>query len=208
MNYFFLKSLIIIGLLPCSSLFAAAGRDLTTNTQILGCAGQGVTCNFALNATGDVKEIAIDKTTPVYNLGPINTMRTLSITFPLMNHQKVFTLILTQPFSSEPLDRAMVGVPMEVLLMTTIPDTEILKIDPAAVAMVKVYRRMLDEQLWTEMATMTSNAAITELLPVTLIINPNGKAEFFHQGQTKAIYFGEAIVGSHPSNILYMPGVR
>jgi hypothetical protein len=208
MNYFFLKSLIIITLLPCSSIFAAAGRDLTTITTIQGCAGQGVTCNFASNATGDVKDIAINKTTPVYNVGPIKTTQTLSITFPLMDRQKVFTLILTQPFSSEPIDQAMVGVPMEVLLVTSAPDTEVLKTDLLTVAMVKVYRRMHDEQLWTEIATITSNANITELLPVTLIINPDGRAEFFHQGQTKALYFGEAIVGSHPSNISYVPGIR
>lgn len=196
MNHFFLKSVMILSLLPCSSIFAVAGRDMTTNTQILGCAGQGVTCNFALNATGDIQDIDIAKTTPTYKLGSIYTTQTVSITFPLMNHKKVFTLALTQPFSSNPFDKDMVGVPMEILLMTSRPDAEIQKIDTLAIAMIKVYRRMSGEQLWTEMATITSDADITELLPVTLLINPNGKTEFIHKGETKAVYLGQAIIGS------------
>jgi hypothetical protein len=197
MNYFSIKSVMILSLLPCSSIFAVAGRDMTTNTQILGCAGQGVTCNFALmNATGDVQNIVIAKTTPVFDLGFINTTQTASITFPTMNHKKVFKVVFTKPFSSNLFDQQLVGVPMEILLATSIPDVEINKLDPTAVAMVKVYRRMQNEQLWTEMATITSDADITELLPVTLLLNPDGRAEFTHKGETKAVYFGQGIVGS------------
>jgi hypothetical protein len=211
---------LVVVLIPCVRMFGAAGRDMTTNikgveaggdvtvithanSNVFSCAGTGTPCNYAANAVGDLKEIEI--TAPrraTHNLRAIAARRTISLTLPLIGNQELFTCVLTKPFSSDPLDMAMVGVPMQILLVGSVSDAEALKLKADTQSMVKIYRRMrgkgdLSETLWTEAATLVSNATDTdELLPATLILNADGTAEFVtNEGEPAALFLGKAILG-------------
>jgi hypothetical protein len=192
------------------SLFAGAAGDITTNSQVLGCAGQGVTCNFAMNAVGDSKEIYINSTTPTYNLGAISKVRTIQITVPLENSQKLFTFSTTQPYSVpgkpvDALDKAMVGRIMDVMLVSSAPDNQVLGLTGAAAkirSMIKIYRRMQDEDptgkglgLWTEAYTVISQADVSQLLPVTIVISPDGTTKLDVEGRTVTLLLGKALLG-------------
>jgi hypothetical protein len=191
----------IVGLLCAAysltpiSLFAGAAGDITTNSMVQGCAGQGITCNFASNAVGDLKEIYINSTTPTYNLGAINKARTIQITVPLENSQKLFSFSLTKSYSSDALDKAMVGTPIEVMLVSSAPDNEVLKVSTKIRSMIKIYRRMQGEQLWTEAYTVISQADVSQLLPVTIVISPDGTTKLDVEGRTVTLLLGKALLG-------------
>ncbi|HEV2916360.1 MAG TPA: hypothetical protein VGW78_01290 [Candidatus Babeliales bacterium] len=176
-------------------LNAGAGGDIspqtTANTQVLSCSGTGVTCNFVLNAVGELKNIPL-KTTARTQLGAISAPRTLSIELPKINDQKLFELTLTEPFSPKPRDQALVGKPMEILFVSSQPDAEGLKQKPDALFMTKVYRRMKSQKggLWNERATVLTNVMPTE--PAVITIQPNGTCEFVLKGEKQAIHLGEA----------------
>jgi hypothetical protein len=187
-----------VAMLTASQLIvAAAGGDITNNTMVQGCAGQGVTCNFANNAVGDLKEIYINSTTPTYNLGAINKPRTIQITVPLANSQKLFSFSITKAYSSNALDKDMVGIPMEVMLASSAPDNQALIASPYSRSMIKIYRRMKGEQLWTEAYTVLGEADINQLLPVTVVISPNGDTELELEGRTTPVILplGKAALG-------------
>jgi hypothetical protein len=212
---YFLGYLVAI-VMPCATIFGAAGedvntttvgaqggRDIVVNTQApvytLSCAGQGAVCNYAINAVGDLKEIDLLATTRLFKLGTITKPQTASVMVPRLDQQKMFTLSLSKPFSQDPLDVAMVGIPMEILLFRTEPDAEALKTSADAQSMIKVYRRMrgtgdMNELLWTEMATMVSDGNATPT-PVVVVINPDGNAKLTVYGKEVVIFLGKAIVG-------------
>jgi hypothetical protein len=180
-----------ICMMPNMQVYTAAGRDITTNSQILTCNGKDVKCNYTLNAVSDLKEIAV--AVPAHNLRAIATPRTISIELPGIGGQKLFQLMLTQPFSSEPLDRALVRVPMEVLFVSSVPDAEAYKEMPDAVSMVKIYRRTKGEQLWTERGTILIDADVSDTLPITIVLHPNGVVDFIENGKPKELYLGQAV---------------
>jgi hypothetical protein len=185
-----------VAMLTASQLIvAAAGGDITTNSMVQGCAGQGVTCNFSSNAVGDLKEIDVNNTTPTYNLGAISKVRTIQITVPLQNSQKLFSFSLTKSYSSDALDQAMVGTPIEVMLVSSAPDNEALKVSTKIRSMIKIYRRMQGEVLWTEAYTVISQADVSQLLPVTIVMSPNGETKLDVEGRTVTLPLGKALLG-------------
>jgi hypothetical protein len=172
----------------------AAGNispETTANTQVLSCSGEGVTCNYVLNAVGELKNIPL-KTSARTQLGAISAPRTLSIGLPKMNDQKVFELTLTEPFSPKPRDQALVGKPMEILFVSSKPDAEGLKQIPDALFMTKIYRRMKTQKggLWNERATILTNVMPTE--PLLITVQPNGNAEGVLEDKKIIIHLGEA----------------
>jgi hypothetical protein len=182
-------------------LRAGAGGDISpqttievvTNSQVWGCDGTNLVCNYAASAVGDLREISISGSAKKAQtaLGAITTPRSISLQLPRIGGQELFTLTLTQPFSDNFLDKALVNVPMEVLFVSSMPDAAVRKEMPDALSMVKIYRRMGDETLWNERGTIPSNAVPTDLLPITVTINPDGVAEFIHNGEPKAYHLGK-----------------
>jgi hypothetical protein len=173
------------------ALCGAAGGDITNNSQVLTCNGKDVKCNYTLNAVGDLKDITV--TAQAQTLTPISTPRALSLQFPAIGGQRLFKVIFTKPFSSDPLDMALANVPMEVLFVSSMPDVEARKEMPSAVSMIKIYRRMKGEQLWTERGTILFDQMTSNILPVTVKLNPNGVVDFVENGVDKALYLSQAV---------------
>jgi hypothetical protein len=163
--------------------------NVITNSQVWGCNGTDLVCNYAASAVGDLKDIPVD--VKAQQLGSITKPRTILIQFPKIDDQELFTLTLTEPFSDNFLDVGLVNVPMEVLFVSSTPDNTALKGMPEANSMIKIYRRMAGETLWNERGTFVSDAEQTDMLQVTVTIDPNGVASFIKDGGLKAYYLGE-----------------
>jgi hypothetical protein len=182
--------------LPSVAYGAAGGNidpETTVNTQVLSCSGTGVTCNYVLNAVGELKNIPL-KTRARANLGTISEPRTIFITLPRINEQKLFELTLTEPFSPKRRDQALVGKPMEILFVSSKPDAEGLKQQPDALFMTKVYRRMKTQKggLWNERGTILSTITPEDMIPVHITIHSNGQVQFKLDNEIKEIFLGEA----------------
>jgi hypothetical protein len=203
MKYLFL-GYFIATLIPCATLFGAAEcppDKPDCNSKLFSCASADGTaeCKQAINAVGDLKDIDV-RTTPIYKaFGTITKPESIPLALPLLGNQERLTLSLSKPFSPDALDVAMVGVPMEVLIVSSLPDAEALKGSADAKSMIKVYRRMrgtgeLNEPLWTEMLTVVSEGNISKR-PAVIVINANGNFTLTVGGKKSTIALGKAIVG-------------
>lgn len=169
----------------------AAGRDNVVNSY--GCAGTG-NCNFIFNAVGDRK--SIDVNVSAIRLGLISGKKTMRVNMPSLNGQKLFTLAISQPYSNSMVDKSIVGKSMELLFVSSLADDEAKKLVPSAVSMVKLYRRLSGETLWTEFSSTVSSVMPSQV-NTQVTIEPNGNATYVidEQGNTETGYLGKAIIG-------------
>lgn len=177
-----------------SMIHAAAQGNVTTTTKVYSCVCTGCTCNFYLNAIGDLKDIRV--TAIERKLGSI-TKAGIDITLkiPRMGEQSLYSLVITIAYSSSELDKSLVNKPMFLLFVSEKPDSEILKSNPASVAMTKVYRRLSDETLWTEVATLAHDHMINELSVLSVHIDPNGNVTWTEGTEKRILPLGKAILG-------------
>jgi hypothetical protein len=170
------------------------GEKIKTN--LMSCIANGkVNCDKAVTAVGDLKDIPISASAKKAQtiLGSITTPRTLSTQLPRIGGQELFTLTLTQPFSDNFLDKALANAPMEILFVSGAADTDAKKEMPDALSMVKIYRRMRDEKLWTEIATFSMNVAQSDMVSITVTMHSNGTTKFILDGEEQEIYLGKAV---------------
>jgi hypothetical protein len=167
-------------------------QTVTVNYTVYSCSCTGCTCNFYVNAVGDLRDIkVIAREQP---LGAINTPLDVTITIPRLDQQLLYSLKITKPYSQTKLDIGLVGKQMFLLFITEKPDTKTLQLQPTCQAMTKVYRRLADEQLWTEIATLTFGALVDGLPPLSMHIDTNGQVSWMEGTEQKIIPLGKAIL--------------
>lgn len=175
-------------------IHAAAQGNVTTTTKVYSCVCTSCTCNFYLNAVGDVKDIKI--TAVAQKLGLIKGSDIdVVLKIPRMGEQSLYSIVITTAYSKSELDRSLVNKPMFLLFVSEKPDSEILKSNPASVAMTKVYRQLSDETLWTEVATLAHEHMINEFFTLSVHIGPNGNVSWTEGTEKRILPLGKAILG-------------
>jgi hypothetical protein len=167
-------------------------QTVTVNYTVYSCSCTGCTCNFYVNAVGDLRDIKVSAREQ--SLGAINTPLDVTITIPRIDQQLLYSLKITKPYSQKKLDVELVGKQIFLLFITEKPDTQTLQLQPTCQAMTKVYRRVADEQLWTEIATLTFSSSVDGLPPFLMHVNTNGQVSWMEGIEQKIIPLGKAIL--------------
>jgi hypothetical protein len=175
-------------------IHAAAQGNVTTVTKVYSCNCTGCTCNFYVNAVGDLKDIQV--TAVEQKLSPLTRAGIdVVLKIPRVGEQSLYSLVITTAYSKSELDKSLVNKPMLLLFVSEKPDSELLKSDPTSVAMTKVYRRLFDETLWTEVATLPHDHMISELFTLSVHISPNGNVSWTEGTEKRVLPLGKAILG-------------
>ena len=157
----------------------ATGNTVQTNA----CMGYQVACDQSLNAVGD--RIPFDiKDLPVKDLGTITTPTNINLTIPAANEASVFTIT----FSKGNFARQQIELLFYRLEIDNMPAGLPANLYSEALAMkkkygvdskVNVYRRTVDEELWTEMGTSGLSPAATaqDTIEAPITFFPNGDAD-------------------------------
>jgi len=161
-----------------------AGADQNIITKTYSCNGDGVTCNFSLNAVGDLfspQQLAVGRTRKK-NLGDIKSKQEIRLNVkPGSKHR--YTLTTTKSFSRSRIDSSIVGKQMEIFALTK-------KIDKGL--RVTFYRLLPGEKKYMEMGVTDLGVSSAEL---AVELYPNGNIKFTDEpgGSIKTITLGRVI---------------
>lgn len=176
-------SLALSGLIIPNMVHATAGGNMNTTTY--SCAGQNVTCKQSMNAVGDRLQIAgsNEAMASAVALGAITQARPVSINLPAVGQMQGFTFIPTQgDLARQPINILMVGQKGSAQIK----------------GIVKFYRQLTGERVWTEVGSLVVNDATDDLenLHVSITLAPNGIVTFRQQnGVIAQIFAGDRVLG-------------
>jgi hypothetical protein len=191
----------IIGGVQKTMMYAAAEGNVASNqnihvettTKTYSCACDYCTCNFYISAVGDLRDIAV--TAKEATLGSITQTRTVTLNIPTIGKQVLYSFMTTVPYSSSVFDEELVGKKIFFLFISEKPDAAMIKQNPLAQAMTKVYRRLASETLWTEVATLAHEGAIANLPALSVSIEANGDVSWMEGAEKMTISIGKGIIG-------------
>ncbi len=164
--------------LALSAMFFTSLKMQATGNKVIGCAGYQVVCDQSMNAVGDrLKWDTTDATKQ--DLGEIKEKSTALISFPMKNSKIIYSFTLTAgPLEDMNIEALFVTLDLNNLqadLHGNVTNEAMtgMKNFPGSDVMIKVYRRLEGEQLWTEMGA--SFGVMPTGAPI--IISPDGNVD-------------------------------